>query len=45
MNYDAVSNIEEKIRSVTLTKRIRPEELFLDYDKLRSGFVTGKYQI
>lgn len=40
MNYNAVANIEEKIRSITITKRIRPNELFLDYDKLRSGFVT-----
>ncbi|CAD5122359.1 DgyrCDS10796 [Dimorphilus gyrociliatus] len=40
MNSNGIGNIEEKIRSITLTKRIRPNELFLDYDKLRSGFVT-----
>ena len=36
------SGLEEQIRTTVLTKRIRPEEFFTDYDKLRSGFVTCK---
>jgi len=35
-------SIEEAIRTVALTKRIRPSEFFLDYDRLRSGYVTGE---
>ena len=38
---DAIA-LEELIRTTCLTKRIRPEEFFVDYDKLRSGFVTCK---
>lgn len=34
------SNVENHIRTTALTKRIRPSEFFLDYDRLRSGFVT-----
>ena len=39
---DAVA-LEELIRTTCLTKRIRPEAFFIDYDKLRSGFVTCKF--
>ena len=35
-------NTEENIRTTAQTKRIRPSEFFLDYDRLRSGFVTGQ---
>ena len=34
-------DIEDLIRTAALTKRIRSSELFLDYDRLRSGNVTG----
>ena len=37
-----VSEIEGRIRTLCLTKRLRPEEFFIDYDRLRSGYVTGK---
>lgn len=36
-----VAQIEDQIRTLVQTKRIRPSELFLDYDKLRSGYVTA----
>ena len=35
------SGIENGIRTTALTKGIRPSEFFLDYDRLRSGYVTG----
>ena len=35
------SAVEENIRTVAQTKRIRVNEFFQDYDKLRSGFVSG----
>lgn len=35
-----VAQIEEQIRTTALTKRIRPSGFFLDYDRLRSGYVT-----
>lgn len=38
----AMSEVEEKIRNLCLTKRLRPSEFFIDYDRLRSGYVTGK---
>jgi len=34
------STVEENVRTLALTKRIRVSEFFQDYDKLRSGFVT-----
>ena len=38
----AVDNIHNSIRTLSQTKRIRVTEFFQDFDKLRSGFVTGK---
>lgn len=35
------SNIESRIRTLADTKGIRVREFFHDYDKLRSGFVSG----
>lgn len=35
-----VAKVEEQIRNAGLTKGIRPSEFFLDFDKLRTGFVT-----
>lgn len=35
------SNVEENLRILAQTKRIRVNEFFQDYDKLRSGFVTA----
>ncbi|KAK3798859.1 hypothetical protein RRG08_050238 [Elysia crispata] len=35
------SAVEENIRTVAQTKRIRVNEFFQDYDKLRSGFVSA----
>ena len=37
----AVDNIHNSIRTLSQTKRIRVTEFFQDFDKLRSGFVTG----
>ena len=34
--------VEDHIRTLSLTKRIRPSEFFLDFDRLRSGYVTGE---
>jgi len=36
-----IAAVEEQIRNTALTKRIRLNQFFLDYDSLRSGFVTG----
>ena len=42
MALTGVANqIEDEIRNLTLTKRIRPAQFFIDFDNLRSGFVTG----
>ena len=35
------STIEENVRTIAQTKRIRVSEFFQDFDKLRSGFVSG----
>lgn len=35
--------VDDEIRTLVQTKRIRVTEFFQDYDKLRSGFVTGKF--
>lgn len=37
----AASNLENDIRTLAQTKRIRVTEFFQDFDKLRSGFITG----
>lgn len=37
-----VKKIEEDIHSIALTRRIRPSQFFVDYDRLRSGAVTGR---
>ena len=43
-----ISQIEDAIRVTSQTRRKRPSEFFLDYDRLRTGYVTGltyyKYQ-
>ncbi|KAK2184430.1 hypothetical protein NP493_266g02009 [Ridgeia piscesae] len=36
----SVLRLEDEIRTTSLTKRIRPEQFFLDFDPLRSGYVT-----
>ena len=36
--------VDDEIRTLVQTKRIRVTEFFQDYDKLRSGFVTGKFR-
>ena len=36
-----INEVEDKIRNLCLTKRLRPSEFFIDYDRLRSGYVTG----
>jgi hypothetical protein len=36
-----IKKIEEDIHNVALTRRIRPSQFFVDYDRLRSGAVTG----
>ena len=41
MDFNSIEGIEDHIRNIALTKRIRPTEFFIDYDQLRSGFVTG----
>ncbi|ELU01670.1 hypothetical protein CAPTEDRAFT_182794 [Capitella teleta] len=40
MGVSDASNIEAQIRTLVLTRRIRPSEFFIDFDRLRSGFVT-----
>ncbi|KAH9519717.1 hypothetical protein Btru_070724 [Bulinus truncatus] len=35
------SNVEENLRVLAHTKRIRVNEFFQDYDKLRSGFISA----
>ena len=37
----ASQNLENDIRTLAQTKRIRVTEFFQDFDKLRSGFITG----
>lgn len=39
------SNVEDAIRTLVETKRVRVNEFFQDYDKLRSGYVTGNRRI
>ena len=39
----ALDNFHNSIRTLAQTKRIRVTEFFQDFDKLRSGFVTGKF--
>lgn len=34
-------DVEDRIRSMVVMKRIRIEEFFRDFDKLRSGFITA----
>ena len=41
MVLTTVEAVENSVRGVCDTKGIRIESFFLDYDKLRSGFVTG----
>ena len=43
MTADVISDIEQQIRTTALTKRIRPSEFFLDFDRLRSGYVSGQF--
>ena len=38
-----IAKIEEQIRNKALTKGIRTNEFFYDYDALRSGYVTGNF--
>lgn len=40
-----VAKVEEEIRNAALTKGIRTSEFFLDYDKMRSGYVTSKVYV
>jgi len=37
----ALENFHNSVRTLAQTKRIRVTEFFQDFDKLRSGFVTG----
>ncbi len=37
--------LEDLIRTKAQSKGIRPQEFFLDYDKLRSGYVTGEFDL
>lgn len=37
----AIDNFHNSVRTLAQTKRIRVTEFFQDFDKLRSGFVTG----
>ena len=41
----SVLRLEDEIRTTSLTKRIRPEQFFLDFDPLRSGYVTGEMTV
>lgn len=41
MALDAVQNVENYIRDIAKDRRCRFDENFLDYDNLRSGYVTG----
>ena len=37
--------MSDEIRTLAQTKRIRVTEFFQDYDKLRSGYVTGMFSV
>ncbi|CAH8590233.1 unnamed protein product [Schistosoma turkestanicum] len=41
MALDTVQNVENYIRDIAKDRRCRFSENFLDYDRLRSGYVTG----
>ena len=43
MVVSLATQIENNIRTEVQTRRIRPSEFFLDYDRLRSGNVTSKW--
>ena len=40
INREQTDYLEEKIRIKTESLRIRLNEYFIDYDRLRSGFIT-----
>ena len=42
MVLTTVEAVENSIKTICQTKGIRVQNFFIDYDKLRSGFVTGK---
>lgn len=39
---DACEDVEDKFKSMAVTKRIRVSEFFKDYDPLRSGYITSE---
>ena len=41
MVLTTVEAVENSIKTLCQTKGIRVQNFFIDYDKLRSGFVTG----
>ena len=41
MVASVIDGIERNIRTTAETKRVRPSEFFHDFDRLRSGYVTG----
>ena len=36
------NDVEDRIRSIVVMKRVRIEEFFIDFDKLRKGRVTRR---
>ena len=39
--FKSAENVEDQLRHVTQTKRIRVSEFFKDFDPLRSGYITS----
>ena len=42
---DICEDVEERLKSMAMTKRIRVSEFFKDYDPLRSGYITSEPSI
>lgn len=40
---NSTENIEEQVRIIAESSRSRLHEFFVDYDRLRSGYVTSKF--
>ena len=41
VSHSSIYDVEGKLKETCDVKRIRINEFFIDYDKLRSGFVTS----
>jgi len=43
-SQSSLKDIEDKIRQVVNTRKVRLTEYFKDFDRLRTGFITSKFE-